>query len=322
MTSPDPLNKKTGVGRLPTPVFFQKNAAGKSNSRGPQYYQTARSDLFRKNTEKKGFSLKHPVLLYVKRLGILLLCITLFPSFLRGAPSFGAEQTTPYNWYFKKNDCHEQPPLDGCLKFIKEYDGYYLDENCNEKVLYLTFDAGYENGNITLILDALKKHNAPAAFFVLDNLIKRNPELVKRMAEEGHLVCNHTAKHPDMSAITDKSLFEKQLTALEKSYTEIIGGDLARYYRPPQGRFSMQNLKYAKEMGYKTVFWSYAYADWDNNRQPDPQKAKEQIMLHTHPGMVILLHPTSRTNARIMDELLSLWEAEGYRFGTLEELTS
>ena len=275
-----------------------------------------------KNTEKKDIVLKHLVALYARRIGVLLLFFAMLPSALRGTSSFGAEETTPYNWYFKKNDCHGQPPLDGCLKFIERYDGYYLDRNCKEKVIYLTFDAGYENGNIAVILDALKKHDAPAAFFVLENLIKRNPQLVKRMAEEGHLVCNHTAKHPDMSAITDKGLFSKQLTALEKCYEEIIGGKMAPYYRPPQGRFSEQNLKYAKELGYKTIFWSYAYADWDNNRQPAPVWAKEEILAHTHPGMVILLHPTSLTNARIMDELLSLWEAEGYRFGTLEELTA
>ena len=253
--------------------------------------------------------------------GVMLTALMIF-SCPQGPSSFAADETTPYNWYFKKNDCHRQPPLDRCLEFIEEYDGYYLDDRKDEKVIYLTFDAGYENGNIARILDALKKHQAPAAFFVLDNLIKRNPELVKRMVEEGHLVCNHTAKHPDMAAITDKSLFKKQLTALEKSYTEIIGGEVARYYRPPQGRFSEQNLKYAKELGYKTIFWSFAYADWDNNRQPEPQKAKEQILLHTHPGMVILLHPTSKTNADIMDELLSAWQEQGYRFGTLAELTA
>ena len=242
--------------------------------------------------------------------------------FLQGQPIFAEEDTTPYNWYFKKNDSHEQPPLDSCLEFIKKQDGYYLDEGCKEKVIYLTFDAGYENGNIARILDALERHDAPAAFFVLENLIKRNPELVKRMTAEGHLVCNHTARHPDMSAITDKALFQKQLTALEKCMEEVIGSTVAPFYRPPQGRFTEQNLHFAKEMGYRTVFWSYAYADWDNARQPDPKWAMEQILAHTHPGMVILLHPTSKTNADIMDELLSAWEGEGYRFAPLTELTS
>ena len=177
------------------------------------------------------------------------------------------EENTPVNWYFKKNDNHQRPQLDSGLKFIEDYDCLYLGKD--EKVIYLTFDAGYENGNVKKVLDAMKKHQAKGAFFILDNLIKRNPELVRRMESEGHLVCNHTAKHPDMSAITDKKLFKKQLSALEKSYTECTGKRLAPFYRPPQGRFSRKNLKFAEELGYTTVLWSFAYADWDNKAQPD-----------------------------------------------------
>ena len=194
-----------------------------------------------------------------------------------------------------------------CL-FWRNYDCVYLNKGTSEKVLYLTFDAGYENGNVEKILDALKKHNAQGAFFVLEHLVKCNTPLVRRMAEEGHLVCNHTAKHPDMSRITDKTLFCKQLSALEKVYADCTGREMAPFYRPPEGRFSKQNLRYAEEEGYTTVFWSYAYADWDNNRQPDPERAIAQILAHTHPGMVILLHPTSATNAKIMDRLLTAWE--------------
>ena len=232
------------------------------------------------------------------------------------------DECIPYNWYFQKNKEHQQPRLDSNLKFIEDCGGYYLDHQCKDNVIYLTFDAGYENGNVEKILDALDSHQAPGAFFVLDHLIKSQPQLVKRMAAGGHLVCNHTAKHPDMAEITDRALFEKQLTALEKSYTELTGEKLAPFYRPPQGRFTKQNLCYAKDMGYKTIFWSYAYADWDNQKQPDPTWAKEEILAHTHPGMVILLHPTSETNAKIMDDLLTAWENMGYRFGSLEELTA
>ena len=140
------------------------------------------------------------------------------------------------------------------------------------------------------------------------------------MADEGHLVCNHTAKHPDMSAITDKALFAKQLRDLEKICLEKTGREPARFYRPPQGRFSKENLIFAKELGYTTVFWSFAYADWDNNAQPDPERSLEKILCHVHPGMVLLLHPTSKTNAAILDRLLGALEKEGYRFGSLEEL--
>ena len=167
----------------------------------------------------------------------------------------------------------------------------------------------------------MQAHNAKGAFFILENLVNRNTELVCRMANEGHLVCNHTAKHPDMSRLTDKDAFCKQLSDMEKIYTEKTGLTLSPYYRPPQGKFTMQNLEYAAEMGYHTVFWSFAYADWDNTCQPDPQASIAKILKHTHPGMVILLHPTSHTNAAIMNTLLCEWEKMGYRFGTLDELS-
>ena len=237
-----------------------------------------------------------------------------------GTPASAHTENTPYNWYFLKNEKHEQPGLDAGMKFIEDYDCVYVSPDKASKTIYLTFDAGYENGNIAKVLDALKAHGAHGAFFILDNLVKRNKDLVCRMANEGHLVCNHTARHPDMAAITDKAAFCRQLTDLEKVYTEATGRELSRFYRPPRGRFSEQNLKYAEELGYTTVFWSYAYADWDNDAQPDPETSIRQILLHTHPGMVILLHPTSSTNAGIIDRLLTLWEQSGWRFGSLEEL--
>ena len=243
---------------------------------------------------------------------VLVCFLCLAPLAVAGA------DTTALNWYFKKNEKHQQPPLPSEFSFLEQCNGHYVGKE--EKVIYLTFDAGYENGNISKILDALQAHNAPGAFFILENLVNRNPELVARMANEGHLVCNHTAKHPDMSRITDKETFCKQLRSMEKIYTEKTGLTLAPYYRPPQGKFSKCNLEYAKEMGYHTVFWSFAYADWDNERQPDAETALKEVLEHTHPGMVILLHPTSCTNAAIMDRLLCEWEKMGYRFGTLDEL--
>ena len=196
------------------------------------------------------------------------------------------------------------------------------DKNADEKnkVIYLTFDAGYENGNIEKILDTLKQHNAKGAFFILKNLIIRNTDLVNRMYEEGHLVCNHTSRHPDMSKIKDINSFKDELEALEKIYFEYTGKELSKFYRPPEGKFCEDNLKFADELGYKTIFWSFAYADWDNSAQPDPQQAIKKIKENTHNGMIVLLHPTSSTNAKILDELLTYWESEGYRFATLEEL--
>lgn len=169
------------------------------------------------------------------------------------------------------------------------------------------------------MLDTLKKHNAPGAFFVLDNLIRRNTGLVRRMAEEGHLICNHTVRHRDMSGFSREE-FEKELHALEDVLREYTGLEMAKYYRPPEGRFSEENLKYAQDMGYKTVFWSLAYADWDNAKQPAPDKAMALLDANIHNGAIVLLHPTSKTNADILDTLMTKWEKDGYRFASLDEL--
>ncbi len=232
--------------------------------------------------------------------------------------------TTAYNWYCKHTKDHSQPPLDYLLSFTKKASAYYIDTshsdyNDKEKVIYLTFDAGYENGNIEKILDTLKKEEVPGAFFVLENLVKNNSELVKRMQDEGHLICNHTATHKDMSAVTDKEQFLAELNALEEDCKE-IGVECAKYYRPPEGRFTEQNLKFAEEAGYKTVFWSFAYVDWDNKSQMSEESAIKKVLDGTHNGEVILLHPTSATNAAILDDLIKAWRSEGFRFGTLDEL--
>ena len=202
---------------------------------------------------------------------------------------------------------------------LAQYDAAYIG-NTGEKVLYLTFDAGYENGCTEKILDVLKKQEVKAAFFLVGNYIERNADLVRRMAEEGHTVGNHTMHHPDMSAITDKAAFAKELQELESLYKETTGRDLPKFYRPPQGIYSEENLKMAKELGYQTLFWSLAYVDWNNDAQPTREQAFAKLLPRTHPGAVILLHSTSRTNAEILDELLTRWKEEGYRFGTVEEL--
>ena len=233
-----------------------------------------------------------------------------------------AQDRTPYNWFVQNNDCHAQPILHPSFSFTEKYNCYYLDKNAksDDKVIYLTFDAGYENGNVEKVLDALDQHGVKGTFFILENLVKRNPELVQRMANEGHAVCNHTATHPDMSTITDIGLFEKQLTRLEKAYRDLTGKDMMKIYRPPQGRFSEENLAFADRLGYQTLLWSFAYADWDNAKQPDPKRSLEKILSHLHSGEVMLLHPTSATNAAIMDELLTEIERQGYRIAGIEEL--
>lgn len=202
---------------------------------------------------------------------------------------------------------------------LRQYNAAYLGDT-TEKVLYLTFDAGYENGCTEKILDTLKNHNVKAAFFLVGNYIERNADLVRRMTEEGHTVGNHTMHHYDMSKLSDKAAFTKELTDLETLYRETTGKELPKFYRPPQGIYSEENLKMAQELGYKTVFWSLAYVDWKNDAQPSREEAMSKLIPRTHPGAVVLLHSTSQTNAAILDELLTKWEAMGYRFETVEEL--
>lgn len=200
------------------------------------------------------------------------------------------------------------------------YNAFYRGD-ATQKRLYLTFDAGYENGNTAPILDALKKHNAPAAFFVVGSYVKENPELVQRMAAEGHIIGNHTYHHPDMSQ-KDQAGFAKELTDLEAIVTETTGQPMQKFYRPPMGKFSEDNLTWANEMGYRTILWSLAYVDWDPKDQPSAEKAFSKLLPRTHPGAIILLHATSYTNASILDELLTKWEEMGYTFGSLTELSA
>lgn len=233
--------------------------------------------------------------------------------------------TQAMNWYVKRNSEHRQPVADPCFTQAEQYDAYYVDkrhtENSEEKVVYLTFDAGYENGNIARILDTLREEKVPAAFFILKHLITKETALVERMATEGHLVCNHTMSHKDMTLCSDRTDFEKEIIGLEELYTQMTGKELAKYYRPPEGKYTLRNLMHAKELGYKSVFWSFAYADWDNDRQPSAEEAKQKIWDNLHNGAVLLLHPTSKTNADILQEVIQTLKAEGYRFGTLDELT-
>ena len=202
---------------------------------------------------------------------------------------------------------------------LKTYDAYYVGSG-DDKVIYLTYDCGYENGNTAPILDALKKHNAPATFFVVGHFLETAPDLVKRMVEEGHTVGNHTYHHPDMSSISNLASFQKEVDDTAALYQEITGQEMTKYYRPPQGKYSTENLKMAKELGYHTFFWSLAYVDWNVDSQPTKEQAFDKLLPRIHPGAIVLLHSTSKTNGEIMDELLTKWEEMGYRFAPLSEL--
>lgn len=202
---------------------------------------------------------------------------------------------------------------------LQKYDGYYVGPG-EEKVIYLTFDCGYENGNSGAILDALKKHNVQATFFVVGHFLESAPDVAKRMVSDGHTVGNHTYHHPDMSKISDKASFQKEMDGVAQLFQQVTGEQIAPYYRPPQGKYSTANLQMAKEVGYHTFFWSLAYVDWNVDDQPSHEEAMKKLTTRIHPGAIVLLHSTSKTNGEIMDDLLTKWEEMGYSFGTLQDL--
>lgn len=221
------------------------------------------------------------------------------------------------NWGLSFQTEGQPPVANATAEYLSEYDALYCQDT-DEKVLYLTFDAGFENGNMPQILEALKAHDVKATFFLVGNFFEKEPELVKRMVSEGHTIGNHTYSHPDMSAISSKESFQAELQENEALYKEITGQDMPKLYRPPQGKFCQSNLVMAQEMGYKTVFWSLAYVDWYQDDQPSKEEAFSKLVPRLHEGAVVLLHSTSQTNAEILDELLDKWEEKGYVFGDLE----
>ena len=224
------------------------------------------------------------------------------------------------SWGLSFQEEGKRPAGNATINDLKQYNAYYASDT-DEKILYLTFDAGYENGNTPAILDALKKHQAPAAFFAVGNFIKDNPDLIKRMITEGHIVGNHTMTHPDMSQISSMESFQKELEGVEELYTSATGEPMTKFYRPPRGVYSTENLSMAKELGYSTFFWSLAYVDWIQEQQPSKEEAFQKLIPRIHPGAIVLLHNTSSTNAAILDELLTRWEEMGYQFHSIKELT-
>ncbi len=256
------------------------------------------------------------------------ICVYLFSVIsilIIGSITVSAVSEPIFNWYCKRNKEHKQPIADASMQWIETYGGYYIDpqhgDNDKEKVVYLTFDAGYENGNIGKILDIMKEEQVTGAFFVLSHLVTSHPDLIKRMADEGHIVANHTAHHKDMTKLDDLDAVRKELDTLNDLYREVTGKELAKYYRPPEGKFDRQSLSFVHQLGYKTVFWSLAYADWDNEKQPSSESAMNTLMTYMHNGAVILLHPTSATNSAILEEFIQALKEQGYQFGTLDELT-
>lgn len=251
-------------------------------------------------------------------LAIILLCIGMVCA-LRAVNRLGAAEAAAgiTDWGLSFQSEGAPPVANASQEYLRNFDALYVGE-ANQKEIYITFDAGFENGNTERILDALKKHGVKATFFLVGNYFETQPELVKRMAEEGHTIGNHTYSHPDMSKISDIQSFQTELQKNEALYRDILGSEMPKLYRPPQGKFCEENLKMAQQLGYSTVFWSLAYVDWYVDDQPTPEQAFSKLLPRIHPGAVVLLHSTSSTNAEILDELLTKWEGTGYSFGDLE----
>ena len=255
----------------------------------------------------------------MRKRDLIIVCAAVITAIALAAGIFGRQAVPTGAWGLNFRTEGVPPVGNVGTAQLKQYDAAYLGD-ASKQVIYLTFDAGYENGCTEKILDVLQKHQVKAAFFLGGNYIEKNADLVRRMVKEGHIVGNHTMHHYDMSKLSDKASFTKELTDLETLYKTATGMDMPKFYRPPQGIYSEENLKMAQRLGYKTVFWSLAYVDWKNDAQPTRQPAFDKLLPRTHNGAVVLLHSTSKTNAQILDELLTKWKSMGYRFETLDAL--
>lgn len=255
-----------------------------------------------------------------KLLALILATLLLFPNLAITASALSGKSE---QWYIKHSIDHNAPVCDARFSGIGEYCAYYLGPDNlpgdQSKKIYLTFDLGYVNDSVLKILDTLREKGVHAAFFILGHVARKDGDVLKRMIEDGHLICNHTSNHIDVSTAS-KEEFLGEIQALEGEYTKATGEKISMFFRPPEGKFSKQSLEWAKEAGYVTVFWSFAYYDWDNQKQPAKTWAIEKILKHAHAKEILLLHPTSSTNAEILGDVIDLLLKEGYDFGSLNDL--
>ncbi len=220
-------------------------------------------------------------------------------------------------WGIKRNDNHEQPDLGKANKEILEKNNGIAMGNNNEKYIYLTFDEGYEAGYTPQILKTLKENNITATFFITAHYLNTQPELVKQMIDEGNIVGNHTVNHKSMPSLT-KEQINTEVMDLHKAIYEKFQYEM-KYIRPPMGEFSEKSLNVTNSLGYKTVMWSFAYEDWNENKQPDENQAKKKILDNVHNGEIMLLHGNSKTNTNILGDIIKEIKNMGYEFKALDE---
>ena len=256
----------------------------------------------------------------MKKKGLKILNIFLIAGFLANSATNALAKDI--SWGIPKKGSGEVQPYPGAVydQIVRDNDAFYIGSP-DENAVYLTFDCGYENGNLSAILDALRDENVPAMFFLTGHFMEEEADLVMRMVNEGHLVGNHTYDHPNLTTISQEQFFDEIFRAEEKFY-EITGQDMAKYLRPPEGRFNQEVLDWAHEAGYYTILWSLAYVDWHVDRQKGGAYAHEQVMRRIHPGAIILLHSTSSDNADAMAELVPSIREAGYEFRSIQHLVA
>ena len=249
----------------------------------------------------------------------LILTLTIFTGVNQNEILTNADvevSNTKIGWGIKRNDNNLQPDLGSTNKsLIDKYNGIAMGNN-EEKVIYLTFDLGYEAGYTSKILDTLKEKNVQGTFFITAHYLNTTADLVERMIKEGHIVGNHTVNHKSMPDLSDEEI-KNELMKLNQAVYEKFGYEM-KYMRPPRGEFSERTLKITENLGFKTVMWSFAYVDWKEDSQPSYDEALDIIKSNFHNGEIMLLHATSKTNSEIMGQIIDEARKQGYEFKSLD----
>lgn len=249
---------------------------------------------------------------------VIVLSVNVTAVYSSAATDYKKYSNSKKSWYISRQDKHKVSGGADTAKNLAKYNAYYYNKT-KEKVMYFCFDCGYDNGNTKSILDTLKKHNVKASFFVTKQFITTSSKLCKRMKKEGHLVGNHTMNHPSMPSLSVDGI-KKEVNGLAGYFKNKTGYELDPFIRPPMGQYSNRVLKVFKDMGYTSIFWSIAYADYDEKKQPGKAYVVDHFKKYYHKGAITLTHITSSSNAQALDEVLTNLEGKGYRFGLLDEL--
>ena len=238
----------------------------------------------------------------MKKIKIFVVILTFFLSTIL------IKETFAYGFGLKKNNNHTQPDIGIYKSILEKNNSIYLGSK-DDKIVYLTFDCGYENGHTKTILDVLKEENINATFFITGHYINSASDLVIRMKNEGHVIANHSNKHKDITKLNESEI-AKEINELEVMYHNLTGSYLTKFYRPPAGNFDDKSLSVINKLGYKTMFWSLAYPDWNHNNSVE--YTVREVMSNVHNGAIILMHAVSESNALALKSIVSNLKSEGY----------